>query len=124
MDQKPERGEIGEAVVFENLREVGFDVGGPREARVIAHEPQTLAIAAEAPQGFVARIQPVLQRERRRAAPAFDGEFRRGVIEIVLRVDHNERRTASERLRGDGEGPPAVFDKRRRRKVSEPKDLA
>ncbi len=65
MDEQPERGEIREAVSLENLPEVGLDVGGAREARVGPHKPQTLAIAAEAPEGFVARIQPVLQRERR-----------------------------------------------------------
>ena len=49
MDEQPERSEIREAVGLENLPEVGLDVGGAREARVGAHQPQTLAIAAKAP---------------------------------------------------------------------------
>jgi len=102
MDEQPERGEIREAISLENLPEVGLDVGGAGEARVGPHKPQTLAIAAEAPEGFVARIQPVLQRERRRAAAAFDGEFRRGVVEIVHGLRHDDRRAARECPRGDG----------------------
>ncbi len=102
MDEQPERGKIREAISLENLPEVGLDVGGAGEARVGPHKPQTLAIAAEAPEGFVARIQPVLQRERRGAAAAFDGEFRHSVVEIVHWLRDDDRRAAREPPRGDG----------------------
>ncbi len=70
VDQQPERGEVGEVLAFEDAAQVGLDIGGAREAGVVAHEAQVRAVGSEAPERAVAGVEPVLQRGGGRAAAA------------------------------------------------------
>ena len=49
VDEQPERGEIGEVLVLEDAAQVGLDIGGTREARVVAHEAQVDAVGSTGP---------------------------------------------------------------------------
>ena len=98
MDQQPQHGEIGKAVRLEHLPKISFDIGGAGEARVVAHQAQTLAIAAQAPQRPAAGVQPVLQGQRRGPPAPVHGKLRRSVVEVFRRVRHDDWRSSAERL--------------------------
>ena len=49
VDQQPQRGEIGEGFALEDAAQVGFDIGGAREAGVVAHEAQVDAVGSTGP---------------------------------------------------------------------------
>ena len=51
VDEQPQRGKIGEVLAFKDLPKVGFDIGRAGEARVVAQQPQLVAIAAKTPEG-------------------------------------------------------------------------
>jgi hypothetical protein len=74
VEHLPSGGEVREVFGFKDLPEIDFNEGGPREARVVAHEAEPVAIGAEAPEGVIGLIEPVLQSGRGGAAESFARE--------------------------------------------------
>ena len=61
VEELPDGGEVGEVFAFEDLAEVDLDEGRPGEAGVVAHQAEAVAVGAEAPEGVVGVIEPILQ---------------------------------------------------------------
>ena len=107
MDQQPQRREIGEGIAFEDAAQIGLDIGGARQARIVAHEAQVDAVGAKAPERAFAGIEPVLQGGGGRAPAPVGGQVRAGAVEIVRGRHDHDRYAAAERFQRDGELPVA-----------------
>jgi len=62
MNEQPQRREVSEGVGFEDAAQVGFDIGGTGQARIVAHETQVQPVRAKSPERAFTGIQPFLQR--------------------------------------------------------------
>ena len=69
MQEQPQCREVGEEPFGEDLLKVGLDPGRPREARVVAHEPQGGAVRGNPPQRPVLGVQVLLEELRSRPPP-------------------------------------------------------
>jgi hypothetical protein len=61
MEELPNSGEVGEVFAFEDLAEVDLDKSRPREAGVVAHQPNLVSVGAKAPESLIGVIEPILQ---------------------------------------------------------------
>ena len=59
--KEPQRGEVGVQVLREDPAEVGFDPRRPREARVVARDPQRKSVRRETPERRAGGVQDLLQ---------------------------------------------------------------
>ncbi len=91
VQEQPEGGEVGVALLLEDAREVGLDPRGAREARVVAEEPQREAVARDAPEGLVGGVEKLLHETERAALRARPRRRARegGVEARAPRGDHH-----------------------------------
>ena len=61
MGEEPQRGEVGVQILREDPAEVGFDPRRPREARVVARDPQRQPVRRETPERRAGGVQGLLQ---------------------------------------------------------------
>ena len=107
MKNEPEDSKASEIFALEDLPQVGLDVGRPGEALVIAQQAQVLAIAADAPEGALFSVKPVLQR-RGGGTASIVREMGTSVVEIVRRRNNDDRDASTERLEADDVGTVAL----------------
>ena len=86
-------GKAGEVFALEDLAQIGLDVGRPGEALVVAQQAKVLAVGADAPEGALLGVEPVLQR-RGGGTAAFVREVGAGVVEVVRRRNNDDRARA------------------------------
>src|SRR5579885_2431448 len=89
MHEEPKRREIGEILFLEDRAQIGFDEGGARQALVVAHEPQAVAVAAKAPAAAVA------------------GQVIARPVEFVRWRHHHNWHSSAEPIQRHGEMPAA-----------------
>ncbi|GEM_PF-5972227 len=107
MHEEPKRREIGEILFLEDRAQIGFDEGGARQALVVAHEPQAVAVAAKAPAALFAGVHPVLDRRGGRAPAAVGGQVIARPVEFVRWRHHHNRHSSAEPIQRHGEMPAA-----------------
>ena len=89
--EEPERGEVGVQVLGEDSGEVGLDPRRPREARVVARNPQREPVRRHTPERGAGRVQVLLQ-EPEGAPPA----------PVVAELGQRSVQTRSHRGHDDG----------------------
>src|ERR1700733_10285349 len=62
MNEQPDGGKVGEHLIAKDRAEIGLDIGGTREARIVAHEANAIAREYQSPKALRAGIQPVLKK--------------------------------------------------------------
>ena len=90
MGEEPERGEVGVQVLREDPAEVGFNPRRPREARVVARNPQRQPVRREAPERRAGGVQGLLQEpECASPTPVVSRLGQRGVQACAHRGDND-----------------------------------
>ena len=90
MSGQPERGKVRIQLLREDKVEIGLDIGGPREAGVVAQKPQLRAIRDHAPQRSVFGIEVLLDHAVRRLPAAVLTETEVGLVKVEV-VRHQQQ---------------------------------
>ena len=96
MREKPERGEVGVQVLREDPAEVRFDPRRPREARVVAPDPQREPVRRETPERRVGGVQGLLQEPESAPAAPLVSELGQRRIQARSRRGYYDRDSIAE----------------------------
>jgi len=113
VEEAPDGGEVGVALVAEDELEVGLEVGRAREGVGIAHEAELAAVGEDGPGAGRRGVEELLRELVGRAAAcagADDDEALVGLVEREIVRRDDERHPPARREGGDGIGAVGLRD--------------
>ncbi len=128
--EQPEGAEVGEQFLLEDRFEVDLDIGGARQAGVVAQDAQHEAVADDGPERRVARVERLLRQHEGAAAAGAAGvgvgfaEALGGGIQRLVEASKHQRHPAGECGVTDGVVAAGLPDGRARRSVGKVQHVA